>query len=119
MRLCACGCKASLDGKRSNARYASNACRTKAYKARHGIVGYRRIKASLNGQRKRLGWGVVTGPLALCADCDWFQSGESGGRALILAARRHVSDTGHEVQLERGQVAVIARDQLDQRKRAA
>jgi hypothetical protein len=50
-RTCACGCGASLDGKRASARYASGACRTAAYKDREGITGYRPVKASQNGRR--------------------------------------------------------------------
>jgi hypothetical protein len=50
---CACGCGTSLEDKRSNARYASAACRTRAYKERHGIVGYRAIKSSLNGTQSK------------------------------------------------------------------
>ena len=34
MRRCACGCGASLAGMRSDARYASSACRAKAAKLR-------------------------------------------------------------------------------------
>jgi hypothetical protein len=48
-RRCACGCGASLAGKRSQARYASEACRTRAWKARHGITGWRPVKPSQNG----------------------------------------------------------------------
>ena len=35
VRRCACGCGASIAGKRSDARYASDACRLGAWKAQH------------------------------------------------------------------------------------
>lgn len=41
--VCSCGCGASLDGKRSSARYASNACRQRAWKARAGYRRERRV----------------------------------------------------------------------------
>jgi hypothetical protein len=39
LATCACGCSASMEGKRACARYASDACRARAWKAR---TGYRR-----------------------------------------------------------------------------
>jgi hypothetical protein len=51
-RVCACGCPRSMEGKRPNALYASDGCRTKAYKARHNITGYRAVKPSLNGKKR-------------------------------------------------------------------
>jgi hypothetical protein len=50
-RFCACGCGCSLEGMRSNARYASRACRTRDWKRRRGITGIRYVKASQNGGR--------------------------------------------------------------------
>lgn len=47
MRQCGCGCRASLAGKHVSARYASDACRARAWKAR---TGYRRETAG-NGTR--------------------------------------------------------------------
>jgi hypothetical protein len=40
---CECGCGTELDGRRSGARYASDACRARAWKAR---TGYRRERAA-------------------------------------------------------------------------
>lgn len=37
MRRCRCGCGASLDGRRKEARYATAACRTRDWKRRHGL----------------------------------------------------------------------------------
>lgn len=42
MRTCACGCGASMEGARPQARYASDACRSRAWKAR---TGYRLVRA--------------------------------------------------------------------------
>jgi hypothetical protein len=50
---CACGCGASLEGRRPNVRYASETCRRRGWEARHNIVGWQPRKASLNGNRKR------------------------------------------------------------------
>ncbi len=57
-RLCACGCKASLEGKRKGARYASPACRTRGWKREHGITGIRYVRASQNGSQRRSGLQV-------------------------------------------------------------
>jgi hypothetical protein len=44
-RVCACGCgEPALP--RKDARYASRACKTRDWKRRHGIVGYRAVKVS-------------------------------------------------------------------------
>lgn len=50
MRLCACPCKRSLEGKRKSAKYYSGSCRTKAWKQRREITGIRYVKASQNGK---------------------------------------------------------------------
>jgi hypothetical protein len=55
VRLCACGCKRSLEGMRSGARYASAACRTRGWKAREGITGIRYVRASQNGKNRHSG----------------------------------------------------------------
>jgi hypothetical protein len=47
VRRCKCGCGASLEGKRPEARYASDACRARAWKGR---TGYRRENGR-NGTR--------------------------------------------------------------------
>jgi len=38
MRLCACGCGASLEGMSPDARYATDACRARHWKERTGYV---------------------------------------------------------------------------------
>lgn len=50
MKLCACGCSASLEGKKPTARFYSAACRAAAYRARKsGLPGFvrsiRRLKS--------------------------------------------------------------------------
>jgi hypothetical protein len=57
-RRCACGCKRSLEGMRSGARYASAACRTRDWKSREGITGIRYVKASQNAKSKSSGLQV-------------------------------------------------------------
>lgn len=52
-RVCACGCGASMEGKRPNARYASAGCRTRDWKRRHSYVDGRRRKASRNGRQRQ------------------------------------------------------------------
>jgi hypothetical protein len=54
-RTCACNCGASLDGMRSDAIYASAACRTRDWKRREGITGIRYTKASQNGKSRPSG----------------------------------------------------------------
>jgi hypothetical protein len=51
-RLCACGCGESLEGKRPNARYRSDACRSRGWKGRAGYTDPRAAKPRRNGQRK-------------------------------------------------------------------
>jgi hypothetical protein len=53
-RFCRCGCGASLEGMRESAVYASASCRTRAWKAREGITGYRAVKASQNARASGL-----------------------------------------------------------------
>jgi hypothetical protein len=52
-RICACGCKRSLEGMRRNAIYATSACRARDWKRREGYADPRRRKASRNGRRQR------------------------------------------------------------------
>lgn len=52
-RLCECGCGQSLEGLRSNARYASDACRSRAWKARAGYVDPRTAKPRRNVSKPR------------------------------------------------------------------
>ncbi len=51
-RLCACGCGRSLAGKRPEARYASDACRARAWKERTGYEGPSATRTRENGRRK-------------------------------------------------------------------
>jgi hypothetical protein len=37
-RICACGCGASLDGRRANAFYADGRCRVRAHRARKAVI---------------------------------------------------------------------------------
>jgi len=55
VRLCECDCGRSLEGMRSNARYASRACRTRDWKRRRGITGIRYVKASQNAKSRPSG----------------------------------------------------------------
>lgn len=49
-RLCSCGCQESVRSSRPGARYATGACRTRAWKARTGYTDARRAQASRNGK---------------------------------------------------------------------
>ena len=51
-RVCSCGCGASLAGLRPQARYASDACRTRGWKARTGYADQRASKPSRNGRQR-------------------------------------------------------------------
>lgn len=53
VRTCACGCNTSLAGMRPEARYASDACRARAWKDRTGYADPRRRKAARNGRAQR------------------------------------------------------------------
>lgn len=57
-RICACGCKRSLEGMRRNAIYATSACRARDWKRRAGYADPRRRKASRNGKSGRSGLQV-------------------------------------------------------------
>ena len=52
-RLCACGCGTTIDELRPTARYATDACRTRAWKARTGYVDQRAAKPSRNATPRR------------------------------------------------------------------
>ena len=39
VRVCACGCGASLEGRRANARYFDGACRVRAHRAQKAALG--------------------------------------------------------------------------------
>lgn len=52
-RCCACGCKEPLDHRRSDALYATDACRTRAWKRRHRYTDQRRAYPSRNGKKRR------------------------------------------------------------------
>lgn len=52
-RLCECGCGQSLDGLRANARYATTACRTRAWKERTHYRDARAAKASRNAAPRK------------------------------------------------------------------
>lgn len=47
-RVCACGCGESTQRKRSDAKYASGACRTRAHRAEAAEIALRAEKASQN-----------------------------------------------------------------------
>ena len=51
MKTCGCGCGERLNAVRSNADYASSACRTRAWKARVGYADTRRPHPSRNANR--------------------------------------------------------------------
>lgn len=46
------GCNTSLEGMRASAVYCSASCRTRGWKDKKGITGYRAVKASRNGRRR-------------------------------------------------------------------
>jgi hypothetical protein len=52
-RLCECECGEPIQSSRPNARYASDACRTRAWKARTGYADRRARKPSRNGRPRR------------------------------------------------------------------
>lgn len=51
-RLCACGCGERIVSTRPNARYASDACRSRAWKAKAGYRDPRRAQPYRNGSRR-------------------------------------------------------------------
>ncbi len=83
------------------------------------VDGYvSRVIATVNRDRQRGGflraakaaderWVTVTGPLAVCRECDWAMPGDHEDRALWTAARKHARDTGHGIAVERGQVRYL------------
>jgi hypothetical protein len=52
-RRCECGCGEPLTGLRPNARFATDACRTRTWKAKHRYADPRRSKPSRNGTSRR------------------------------------------------------------------
>jgi hypothetical protein len=63
-------------------------------------------------ERPKLGkWMTVTGPNAYCNVCSWSyessQSDPKDARRMMSAARFHCRDTGHDIQIQRGQSAVM------------
>ena len=62
VRLCACGCRQPIP-ERSNARYATSACRTRHWKEREGYTDHRQRKASRNAKSKPPGLQVSAGKI--------------------------------------------------------
>jgi hypothetical protein len=58
-RKCACGCGEPLADRRPSARYATAACRTRAWKRRSQYVDQRARKTSRNANPRRLTPGQV------------------------------------------------------------
>jgi hypothetical protein len=62
------------------------------------------MSQSDSDRRPRLGkWVTVTGPHAFCDGCPWHMHGDNDAKRLMSAARFHVRDTGHVIQIQRGQ----------------
>lgn len=53
-RSCACGCGEPLTGRRPQARYATDACRTRSWKDRRRNAQQAPGKPSRNGKRRRI-----------------------------------------------------------------
>jgi hypothetical protein len=54
---------------------------------------------------------TVTGPNVYCNVCSWSyessQSDPKDAKRMMSAARFHCRDTGHDIQVQRGQSAVL------------
>jgi len=106
-RLCACGCKRSLEGKRKSAIYYEASCRTRAWKQRHRIIGIRYTKASQNG-KSRSGVQISYPATRLAVARD-------------LAITRHLAEDAALAEAERILLPVIParqRARLEQRQEA-
>jgi hypothetical protein len=70
------------------------------------------VASSRSERRPRLEkWITVTGPNAYCSGCPWSLEGDlsdsKAGKRVMSAARFHARDTGHTIQVQRGQSAVL------------
>lgn len=73
-RFCACNCGQPLEGLRANARYASDACRSRDWKRRAGYVDPRAAKPRRNVSRqaRRPTAPRVSYRKAITAVADWL-----------------------------------------------
>lgn len=117
-RNCECGCGCPLKGLRSNARYASAACRTRDWKRRKGITGIRYTKASQNGksgpsglQQSHLKSVEQAEAMLRCADDERIRTGSH--RPTPVLAREFMAQALPAKQLAR------QREQLEQKEAAA
>lgn len=104
-RVCACGCGRPLEGMRSDAVYASGACRTRHWKARQGITGIRYLKASQNGSSGRSGLQVSFWRAQRALE-EW------------LEAHDVRSPRGMSIEILEGAMPARQRARLQERKRA-
>ena len=104
-RVCRCGCGRSLEGMRKDAIYASSSCRALIYRRDRGIVGYRPVKAVLNGKPSGL---QVSFWKAQGALQEWLEQYVPDARAPRNLSVSILTDALSERQ----------REQLHERKRA-